>query len=319
MKFIKQFESKDKVKDITNEVKEILADLSDDVFSVSVLDFCEDGFLPTRNPETLFSVSVFRMYQGLNVRNFKLSDVRDSLMQLYHMLCDRYIPSILGISVEYKGTMLYKNVSSEDQFYNRLDDDIMVYQVKIDFRKKQEVKKYLEFMSEFREKPGSLYKYGCVMLELNITNWDEMINKIDPDDLYHPEDPSKGAETNPHVTIFFGLNKEVTLEQVKKVFEDYHEDLHVEIDGIGIFEKPDFDVVKMNVVPDGALQHLHDALGKLPNSDEYPTYIPHITLAYVKKGAGKKYINPDYKYTVKNIGKIKYSTPGGEKIYFDAK
>jgi 2'-5' RNA ligase len=179
------------------------------------------------------------------------------------------------------------------------------------------IKKYIEFMNEGKkEKLGSLYRYGCVMIELNISNWDELTSIIDPKDVYMPEDPAKGIESNPHVTLIFGLEK-VSGDQIKKVFDNFHEEIHVEIDGVGIFENPEFDVVKLNVIPDGALQHLHDELKKLPNEDKFDVYEPHITLAYVKKGTGKKYANPDYKYTVKNIGSIKYSTPSGNKIYFD--
>jgi hypothetical protein len=179
------------------------------------------------------------------------------------------------------------------------------------------IKKYIEFMKESKEKPGNLYKYGCVMLELNIANWEELTNTIKPEDVYLPEDPSHGVETQPHVTILYGLNPGVTSDQVRSVFDKFHGDIQVRINGVGIFENDEFDVVKLNVVPDGSLQHLHDELKKFPNSDQYPDYHPHITLAYVKKGMGKKYANPGYKHTFKDIGKVKYSTPEGEKVYFD--
>jgi hypothetical protein len=181
------------------------------------------------------------------------------------------------------------------------------------------IKKYIDFMKEAKEKPGNLYKYGCVMLELNISNWEELTNIIDTSDVYLPNDPSHGIETNPHVTILYGLHPGVTVDQVKSVFDKFHKEIHIDIDGVGIFENPEFDVVKLNVIPDGSLQELHDEMKKLPNSDQYPEYKPHITLSYVKKGTGKKYINPNYKYTIKDIGRIKYSTPEGEKIYFDIK
>jgi len=179
------------------------------------------------------------------------------------------------------------------------------------------IKKYTQFIKESKEKPGNLYKYGCVMLELNISNWEELTDRIDPEDVYLPEDPSHGVETQPHVTILYGLHKGVTPDQVKEVFDNFHGDIQVKIDGVGIFENEEFDVVKLNVVPDGSLQQLHDELKKFPNSDQYPDYHPHITLAYVKKGMGKKYANLGYKYTIKDIGKVKYSTPEGEKVYFN--
>lgn len=181
------------------------------------------------------------------------------------------------------------------------------------------IKKYIEFMNESKEKSGDLYKYGCAMIQLNISNWDELTSSIDPDDVYLPDDPSHGVETNPHLTLLYGINPEVTNDQVKSVIDNFNEEIQVEINGVGIFENKDFDVVKLNVVPSGPIQHIHDELSKLPNSDQYPKYVPHITLAYIKKGSGKKYANPNYKYTIKDIGKIKYSTPEGDKIYFDIK
>ena len=94
--------------------------------------------------------------------------------------------------------------------------------------------------------------------------------------------------------------------------------INIKVDGVDIFENEKYDVVKFNVSPDGALQYLHDELSKLPNSNEFPDYKPHITLAYIKKGLGKKYIKPDYKYEVKNANHITYSLSNGEKIYFDS-
>jgi 2'-5' RNA ligase len=96
----------------------------------------------------------------------------------------------------------------------------------------------------------------------------------------------------------------VTEDEVKSVFEGFTGSINIEVDGIGVFENKDYDVVKFNVNPDGSLQELHDKLSEFPNSNSFPDYKPHITLAYIKKGLGKKYIRNDYKYTVKNVDKI---------------
>lgn len=175
------------------------------------------------------------------------------------------------------------------------------------------IKKYIQFVKE----AINGYKYGCVMIEVPVSNWNEITSWIDPNDVYESKgDSTYGIQKNPHVTILYGLHDNVTEEMVKSVFDNYHEDIHIEVDGVGIFENPDFDVVKFNVNPDGALQHLFDELSKFPNSNEYPDYKPHITIAYVKKGMGKKYVKPDYKYTVKNVDKVCYSMANGKKVYF---
>lgn len=173
------------------------------------------------------------------------------------------------------------------------------------------IKSYIQFIKE-----SSGYEYGCVMVEVPVSNWDEITSYIDPNDVYTGGDDTHGIQETPHVTILYGLHKEVTPEMVKSVFENYSDTINIEVDGINIFENKDYDVVKFNVRPDGALQELHDKLSEFPNSNSFPDYKPHITIAYVNKGTGKKYIKPDYKYTVKNVDKITYSMPSGEKVHF---
>jgi 2'-5' RNA ligase len=177
------------------------------------------------------------------------------------------------------------------------------------------IKRYTQFVNE----SINGHKYGCVMVEIPVSNWDEITSSIDPEDVYNESEDGEthGIQENPHVTILYGLHDNVTQEMVKSVFEGFTGSINIEVDGIGVFENKDYDVVKFNVNPDGALQELHDELSKFPNSYQFPDYKPHITLAYIKKGLGKKYIRNDYKYEVKNVNKICYSLSNGEKIYFE--
>jgi 2'-5' RNA ligase len=176
------------------------------------------------------------------------------------------------------------------------------------------IKNYIQFIKE----SINGHKYGCVMIEVPVSNWDEITSSIDPEDIFYADenDDPKGIQENPHLTILYGLHDDVTEDQVKSVFEGFTGDINIEVDGVGIFENDKFDVVKFNVNPDGALQHLHDELSKFPNSDQFPDYKPHITICYTKKGTGKKYVKPDYKYTVKNVDNITYSLASGEKVHF---
>jgi 2'-5' RNA ligase len=163
-------------------------------------------------------------------------------------------------------------------------------------------------------KSGKLYRYGCVMLYLNIPNWKSIISRIDESDLYDAENPTHGYETSPHVTILFGLHSNVNDEDVIKVFDGLKSsDLDINIEGIDCFKNKDFDVVKMNV-ESNKLNELNKELSKLPHTTDYPDYKPHITLAYVLPGKGEKYIEPDYKYKFDNLDKILYKKTNGEKI-----
>lgn len=175
------------------------------------------------------------------------------------------------------------------------------------------IKSYIQFIKESNE-----HKYGCVMIEVPVSNWDEIISSIDKEDIYESnEGDPKGIQNNPHLTLLYGLHDDVTLEQVKSVFNNFDGDINIEINGIDIFENDKFDVVKFNIKPDGSLQELHDKLSELPNSDQFPDYIPHITLCYTKKGTGKKYIKDDYRYRVKNVNNITYSSASGETVKFE--
>jgi hypothetical protein len=174
------------------------------------------------------------------------------------------------------------------------------------------IKKYIQFIEE-----SSGHQFGVVMIEIPVNNWDEIVSHIDPDDVY-TEGEKYGIEDNPHCTILYGLHKEVSVEMVEEVLSSVNSGIDIEIEGIGIFNNhPKFDVVKFNIKPNNKLQYLFDELSKLPNSNEYPDYCPHITISYVKKGTAKKYINNDYRYGVSGSHVVTYSTADRNKVKFD--
>lgn len=179
------------------------------------------------------------------------------------------------------------------------------------------IKSYQKFMESKHH--GSDYKFGCVMIYLDIPNWNEIISFINPEDIYHPEDPSKGLETDPHVTVLYGLHDTVSDSDIQEVVNQIDSSkLNLKINGIGVFENKDFDVVKFNVESD-YLHQVNSMFRSLPYSSDYPDYKPHITIAYVKPGAGKKYEDNSFKYELSNIDKLVYSRPNDEKVEFDLK
>jgi hypothetical protein len=174
------------------------------------------------------------------------------------------------------------------------------------------VKKYIQFIKE-----STGYKLGCVMVEVPVTNWNEITSIINKDDLYEVEGENYGIQDNPHLTLLYGLKPNITKEQVEKVLENAidGEKIEIEIENIGLFENENFDVVKFNIKKTEQLQRLFDSLSELPNENTFPDYNPHMTIAYVKKGLGKKYTKP-YSHKVSS-NDICYSMANGEKIYFE--
>lgn len=174
--------------------------------------------------------------------------------------------------------------------------------------------KIKNFSDFFESKSGTLYDYGCVMVYVRPDDWKSVTSRIDPEDLYLPNDPTYGIETSPHCTILYGLHPEVSVEDVVSACEGIKKsDIKISIEGIGSFENPEYEVVKMNV-ESPVLRVLNSRISELPHTTDYPDYRPHITVAYVKSGTAGKYVDPDYRKVFSNIDKIVYSKTNGETV-----
>ena len=137
--------------------------------------------------------------------------------------------------------------------------------------------------------------YGCVMLYTNMRDWEDIhTGGIDPEDVYKkPYDDSFGLEENPHMTVIYGIHEdEVTPEQMINVIKENMEDVTVTISKISIFEQDEYDVVKYDIPVTEQIQSYRDLfINNFENTQTFPEYHPHMTIAYVKPGEGKKYIS----------------------------
>jgi len=135
---------------------------------------------------------------------------------------------------------------------------------------------------------------GCLMLDLSkkISNWKDITKIIDPNDIYIDSTDDYGIENHPHITILYGFLPSIMGEDVKEFLSDMTQNVKFSLSGIGVFpggEKKAFDVVKFDIIsPD--LQTLHERCKQIPNKETFPDYNPHMTIAYVKKETGKKYV-----------------------------
>jgi 2'-5' RNA ligase len=173
------------------------------------------------------------------------------------------------------------------------------------------IKKYIQFINE-----SSGDEYGCVMVEVPVSNWNEITSYINPDDVYSGGDDTHGIQENPHLTLLYPIFEYVKYEQVKSVLQSIlDKEIFIEIDSIDIFENDKFDVVKFNVKNNDYLNKIHNELKiKIPNDDKFDIYKPHITIAYTKKGMGKKY-KKNYNHSI-SVKKITYTNPNGTKEYY---
>lgn len=148
----------------------------------------------------------------------------------------------------------------------------------------ERIKLFEEFIAE---KSGDSYSSGCVMLYFDFPQMEEIHENIDKKDLYEEEgDRTFGLEDEPHCTLLYGLEHDVTVEQVKEII-DQHTFGTCTVHNASLFEN-DYDVLKFDVEGD-SLHACNKSLCQLPYNNQYPDYHPHMTIAYLKKGAGKKY------------------------------
>jgi 2'-5' RNA ligase len=122
---------------------------------------------------------------------------------------------------------------------------------------------------------------------------------------YHPDLHDGGglvSNANRHVTLRYGItDPAVTKEDVDFLLSFIAEPpAELLVKGINTFQYPEFDVLKLDVATE-TNQWLYDAsnlLGMLPGVNTFPDYVPHVTLAYIKKGypiLGENY--PEWVFT----------------------
>jgi len=160
-------------------------------------------------------------------------------------------------------------------------------------------------------------RYGCAMLLADIPNWKSHLMMIRKEDIYDDAEHNYGYADEPHITLLYGIHQdEVDLDEVFEIFKNI-EPISVVIDTISIFENDEnYDVVKYDVPVSEQLKEYREMFKQFPNTQTFEGYHPHITISYVKKGEGKKYVKRITPFKV-NFNKAFYSSPDYDKKYFE--
>lgn len=129
--------------------------------------------------------------------------------------------------------------------------------------------------------------YSCLMLDCK-THKKELKaiqSNIDKADIYDDEE-GHGLETEPHITVLYGIHEQDP-EKVKKKLNLFP--VTYTFTKLSLFENEKYDVLKCSVESDDLKELNKQCTDNLDYTNSYPDYIPHMTVAYLLPGTGKKY------------------------------
>jgi len=100
-----------------------------------------------------------------------------------------------------------------------------------------------------------------------------------------------GYEEWPHVTLKYGFTDHPLLLGRLRAFFDSVPPVKIKVSGLSFFpDSGDGDVLKLDVVSDDLHDLYHLVSDHFDCQDKwYPDYKPHVTIAYLQPGQGKKY------------------------------
>lgn len=176
------------------------------------------------------------------------------------------------------------------------------------------IKLFEEFLNE---RINTTHDFNCAMLYFDFPAMATLHQSINPRDIYTVEsNEGYGLETEPHCTLLYGIEPQVTVDQVAKKLEGIKFG-ECKAYNLSLFENEDFDVLKFDMEGDN-LHNANKALTELPYKTDYPDYMPHMTVAYLKPGKGSEYLKilNSQEHSLKPLH-ITYSMTDGSKQKID--
>ena len=135
-------------------------------------------------------------------------------------------------------------------------------------------------------------EYAFLMINYDMPELIKDIHgKLTEEELYtEPDSNDFGKELDTHVTLVPCLENDIDIEQLKKMLDPI-EKYVVMLNNISMFtNNENYDVLKCDahsMVLSDTNKRIKDAF---PTHSDYLDYNPHVTIAYLKKGFGNKYL-----------------------------
>jgi 2'-5' RNA ligase len=118
-----------------------------------------------------------------------------------------------------------------------------------------------------------------------VLGWSQIIPEIE---LYNNEENEYGKENDAHITVLYGIKDEDP--KIKSIIQSF-KPFDIRLGIVTAFrDSKDYDVLKVGI-ESPVLHKMHYMLeANIKNKNSFPTYAPHMTLAYLKKSFVDKYI-----------------------------
>lgn len=128
------------------------------------------------------------------------------------------------------------------------------------------------------------HSYSCALIRLP--------EKLSRDVLAYgrrlPDAAVTEREDEPHVTVLYGIHGD-TPKPVLAALRDV-EPFTIRLGRLSLFQGQDHDVLKIEV-HSAPLVRLNGLLrSRLCHTQTHPNYVPHVTVAYLRKGRGERYV-----------------------------
>ena len=134
---------------------------------------------------------------------------------------------------------------------------------------------------------GEVHDYSCLMVDVPkdlktmVLGWN--ITNIPDSDLFKEDRSGKGRELQPHITVKYGIHEEAP-DPVFALIPN--KEVPFELGQVTRFTSGDsYDVIIVEILSPGLHSLNSEVSLNFECTDTFPVYKPHLTLAYVNKGA----------------------------------
>jgi DNA-directed RNA polymerase subunit beta len=136
-------------------------------------------------------------------------------------------------------------------------------------------------------------KFGCLMIQFSIPNWDSILDNIDEEDIFDDEQNEFGLEYEPHVTILYGFHDDTDIDKLKSMIPD--KEFSIELTGVSAFKSKEYDVLKFDVKSNELKEKLIEKLFTIVNGK---------TSQGVMNDLGEEVLPKGKKYTQKMLNAV---------------